>query len=513
MKISCSKKKLNSLKKSFLVTISVLTLLNCSVNVRQNQTANPPNFIFVLTDDQTVDTIRALGNYDINTPHIDSLVKEGTSFTHVFNQGSWSGAVCAPSRKMINTGRHLHRTGYGPKTAKNDQFRSKMMGEILQEEGYETFITGKWHIDEESLRRSFSLGKSIFMPVRTGMSFEERGGQYSPLVADYDGNDQNPQNFQQRREMKLSSELFADAAIGYLESKERRNSKPFFIYLSFLTPHDPRQAPPEFINMYPPENIPIPPNMLPEHPFDEGDHNIRDEVLLAFPRTESSIKWYIAQYYAVISHLDAQIGRLLDALDTTGFRDNTYIIFTSDNGIANGQHGLLGKQNQYDHSVRVPFIITGPDIKRGEKKTGMFYIHSVLPTVLELAGVEIPNTVDSKSIVPLLREEKNTVHDVIYGSYKHFQRMVRTESHKLIYYPMLEKYQLFDLRVDPNEMNDISNNPENFDIVTTLMSELEQLKILVGDPLKNDEPEESYASYAEKYKHYATHPRRSINKE
>ena len=83
MKISCSKKKLNSLKKSFLVTISVLTLLNCSVNVRQNQTANPPNFIFVLTDDQTVDTIRALGNYDINTPHIDSLVKEGTSFTRV----------------------------------------------------------------------------------------------------------------------------------------------------------------------------------------------------------------------------------------------------------------------------------------------------------------------------------------------------------------------------------------------------------------------------------------------
>ena len=91
--------------------------------------------------------------------------------------------------------------------------------------------------------------------------------------------------------------------------------------------------------------------------------------------------------------------------------------------------------------------------------------------------------------------------------------MVRTESHKLIYYPMLEKYQLFDLRVDPNEMNDISNNPENFDIITTLMSELEQLKILVGDPLKNDEPEKSYASYAEKYKHYATHPRRSINKE
>ena len=513
MKNSCSKEKLNSLKKSFLVTISVLTLLNCSVNVRQNQITDPPNFIFVLTDDQTVNTIRALGNYDINTPNIDRLTKEGTSFTHVFNQGSWSGAVCAPSRKMINTGRHLHRTGYGPKTAKNDQFRSKMMGEILQEEGYETFITGKWHIDEESLRRSFSMGKSIFMPVRTGMSFEERGGQYSPLVADYDGNDQNPQNFQQRREMKLSSELFADAAIGYLESKERRNSKPFFIYLSFLTPHDPRQAPPEFINMYPPENIPIPPNMLPEHPFDEGDHNIRDEVLLAFPRTESSIKWYIAQYYAVISHLDAQVGRLLDALDTTGFRDNTYIIFTSDNGIANGQHGLLGKQNQYDHSVRVPFIITGPDIKRGEKKTGMFYIHSVLPTVLDLADVEIPTTVDSKSILPLLRGEKNTVHNAIYGSYKHFQRMVRTETHKLIYYPMLEKYQLFDLQVDPHEINDISKNPENFDIKSTLISELEQLKTLVGDPLKNDQPEESYAHYAEKYKHFATHPRRSINKE
>tara|TARA_B110000008_G_C16977196_1_gene566355 strand:+ start:460 stop:1995 length:1536 start_codon:yes stop_codon:yes gene_type:complete len=454
--------------------------------------AEQPNFLLILTDDQTVDTINALGNSTIHTPNIDQIAESGTSFTHVFNQGSWSGAVCAPSRRMINTGRHLYRTGYGPKKAEDDLHRAPLMGEVLQQAGYETFITGKWHIDNESIRRSFSLGSAIY---EGGMSAKDKGGQFKPLVAEYDGNDDNPQNFMVHEGNKHSSELFIDAAIDYLDKKTSRNDNPFFMYVAFLAPHDPRQSPQEYMDMYPADAIPTPANMLPEHPFDEGDHLIRDEVLLPYPRIPETIKPFIGEYYAMITHMDAQIGRLLDQLEASEFAENTIIIFTSDHGLAVGQHGLLGKQNQYDHSARVPFIVSGPGIPENSIKSGMFYLHSVFPTVLDLAGIDIPESVDAQSIAPLLNGEQDSMHSSIYGAYKNFQRMVRTDKYKLIYYPVLNRTQLFDMQQDPLEMDDLSGDPANQQLVEELMAELEVLKQQVGDPLINSDPVDSFAPF------------------
>ncbi|MEH6550566.1 MAG: sulfatase-like hydrolase/transferase [Pseudomonadales bacterium] len=460
--------------------------------------AEQPNFLFILTDDQTVNTIGALGNSEILTPNMDRLAAQGTSFTHVFNQGAWSGAVCAPSRRMINTGRHLYRTGLGPKTAKNDHAKKyPLMGEVLQQAGYETFMTGKWHVDNASFRRSFSLGSAIY---EGGMSAEGKGGQFEPRVAEYDGNDDNPENFVVRTENKHTSELLADSAITYLQAKEQRNDKPFFMYVAFLAPHDPRQSPQEYVDMYPASAITLPPNFLPEHPFDEGDHYIRDEVLLPFPRVEATVKPFIGEYYAMITHLDAQIGRILDTLDSSPYADNTIVIFTSDHGLAAGQHGLLGKQSQYDASIRAPFIISGPGIPVAKQAPGMFYLHSIFPTVLDLADIAIPDSVDTASITPLIRGERDTEHEAIYGAYKHFQRMVRTDNYKLIYYPMLKKTQLFDLQNDPWEMNDLSDDPENAQLIIELQAQLETLKQAVGDPLKNDTPEASFAEYMSKSK-------------
>ena len=516
MKMSNKKSLLEYLRTVTPLIIGALTLLGChhessKVEAAVSPGGERPNFIFLLTDDQNYHTIRELGNKHIFTPNLDKLVRRGMSFSHVFNQGSWEAAVCGPSRKMLNTGRHLFKTGYGPPTAVNDQFRGPLLGEILQQNGYDTFITGKWHIDEESLRRSFTSGRNVFMPLGMGMSFHEEGGQFNPLVADYDGNDLNIENFKTRRANKFSNELFVDSAIDYLKKRKNINKVPFFLYLSFLTPHDPKHAPEKYLKMYPIDDIPVPDNMLPEHPFNEGDHNARDEVLLPFPRTELRIKWHIARYYAMVSHLDAEIGRLLDYLEKSELRDKTVIIFTSDNGLANGQHGLLGKQNQYDHSVRIPLIFAGPSIDAGVRKTGMFYLHSLFPTILDIAKIEAPKDTDSVSVAGLLSGNQDHVRESIYGAYKNLQRMVRTRSHKLIYYPHIEKTQLFNIVNDPLEMRDISEDKDNEILIATLLAELERLKVEVGDPLQNENPVESFYEYKKDDYYPKRWPRRELN--
>ena len=465
--------------------------------VEEGSVEESPNILFILTDDQTVNTINSLGNSAIQTPNLDRLAKKGTSFTHVYNQGSWSGAVCAASRRMINTGRHLFHTGLASTHDGSNQEQYPLMGEVLQENGYETFITGKWHIDTPTLRRSFSLGSAVH---ESGMSGVRSGGQFHPNVAEYDGDDSVQTKLPTQQANKHSSELFTDAAINYLENKSARNEKPFFMYVAYLAPHDPRQSPQEYVNMYPPENIELPANYKPEHPFDQGDHSLRDEALLPFPRTEEAVKNFIAEYYAMITHLDAQVGRLLEALDSSEYGDNTLVIFTSDHGLAVGQHGLLGKQSQYDHSVRAPFIVKGPGIPADKVSKGAFYLHSIFPTVLDYAGIDIPNTVETVSVMPLIRGEQDAVHETVYGAYKRYQRMLRDDQYKLIYYPMLKKSQLFDISNDPLEMNDLSENPAHAERLVAMHQLLEGWKQRVGDPLNNDDPVGSYSNYYTKSK-------------
>ncbi len=490
-----------------IVTVAGLGVMSACNNHSNKVTANvpepkpeasafnnseKPNFLFILTDDQTVNTINALGNSRIETPNIDKLVKGGMAFTHVYNQGSWSGAVCAASRRMINSGRHLFNTGLGPKVPGASNKSYPLMGEVLQKNGYETFMTGKWHLNNQSLRRSFSLGSAVF---EGGMSGTKKGGQFHPSVAEYDGDDTVKGKLATRVEHQHSSELFTDAAIDYLANKSQRNDKPFFMYVAYLAPHDPRESPQDYVDMYPPETIDLPPNFMAEHPFDQGDHSLRDEVLLPFPRTETAVKQFIAEYYAMITHLDAQIGRLLNQLDVSGYTDNTVIIFTSDHGLAVGQHGLLGKQNQYDHSVRTPFIMKGPGIPTNKKVRGMFYLHSVFPTVLDFAGIDTPDYIESSSIMPLVRGEKEQIHDTIYGSYKHYQRMLTDNNYKLIYYPLLKKTQLFNVANDPYELKDLSQDPTFAERISSMHVALDDWKRRVGDPLTNDDPSGSYMHY------------------
>jgi len=482
------KKILSTIKclhKSMLVAFTLTSAMLTTACASED---SKPNFLLIITDDQSIDTINALGNKDIQTPNIDKLAHSGMAFTHVFNQGSWSGAVCAPSRQMINTGRNLHFTGFSPKSNKTTY---PLMGETFKNAGYETFITGKWHVGSDALKRSFDIGRAVH---EGGMAPISKGGQWKPWLTDFS------ESIKWKKEQKEqhTSEAFADAAIEYLDTKDKRNQSPFLMYVAFTAPHDPRQSPQSYVDKYPAESMKLPPNFVPMPEIDAGDYNIRDEALMTFPRTESQTKEFIGEYYAMIEHLDHQVGRILDKLESSKYAKNTYIIFTSDHGLAVGKHGLAGKQSVYDHSIRAPFIMTGKGIPANTQSKGMFYLNSIFATTAELAGIEVPRSVQAPSILPLISGEKKVMNEYIYGSYRHFQRMARSDRYKLVYYPMLKRNVLFDLENDPWEMHDISQKPGSDKIIRHLTTKLEELKIQVGDPLKNEDPENSYQPFTGK---------------
>lgn len=213
-------------------------------------------------------------------------------------------------------------------------------------------------------------------------------------------------------------------------------------------------APQKFRDLYQEEKIPLPPNFRAEHPFDNGELNVRDEKLAGFPREAEEIRQHIAAYYAMISHLDAQIGRVLDALEKSGSAGSTVVIFAGDNGLAVGQHGLMGKQNIYDHSVRVPLLMSGPGIPEGETRDSLCYLLDIFPTLCQMLRLPIPASVEGKSLLPVLKKRGAKVRTSVFLGYRKFQRGVRTEDNwKLIRYNVagLETTQLFDLNGDPWE--------------------------------------------------------------
>ena len=438
----------------------------------------PPNILFFFTDDQRFDTIRALGNPYVITPTMDRLVAAGTAFTHAHIPGGTSGAVCMPSRAMLHTGRTLfHLRGAG----EDIPLDHVLMGEHLRAHGYRTWGTGKWHNGVSSFTRSFCDGGEIF--------FGGMADHWNVPVFDYDPKGRYdatwPQCVDPRRSNALmlrkgdhlragrhSSELFADAAVEWLQRYDSGDS--FFIYVSFLAPHDPRTMPREYLDLYDPEDIPLPGNFLGGHPFDNGDLKGRDELLEDFPRDPAEVRRHIAEYYAMITHMDAQMGRVMDALQACGKAEDTIVVFAGDNGLALGQHGLFGKQNLYEHSVRVPLVFAGPGVPRGVRRNAFAYLLDIFPTLCELTGIDTPGTVEGSSLVPALEGPGVGPRNTMFGAYRQWQRMVKDERYKLIEYVVdgQRTTQLFDLAEDPEECHNLAGDGSQADRLQELRNQL-----------------------------------------
>ncbi|MCA9173703.1 MAG: sulfatase-like hydrolase/transferase [Planctomycetales bacterium] len=446
-----------------------------------------PNILFIFADDQAFDTIGALGNDEVETPNLDQLVRRGATFTRAYNQGSWSGAVCVASRTMLVTGRYLwHANEVYGQTDKLFRQQQRLWPQLLEAAGYETYFSGKWHIRADA-QQAFSVCNHVRpgMPKQTPQGYNRpqdgKPDVWSPYDPKFGGFWEGGKHW---------SEVLGDDGVDYL-SRAAKSDKPFFMYLAFNAPHDPRQSPKEYVDNYPLDKISIPKSFVPEYPLDIGANRIRDEQLAPFPRTEHSIKVNRQEYYAIITHLDVQVGRILEALEKSGKADNTYIFFTADHGLAVGRHGLMGKQNMFDHSIRVPFMVVGPNIQGGQKVESPIYLQDAMATSLDLAGIEKPKHVEFQSVMPLLRGDTSGARDAIYSGYLEVQRAVTYEGYKLILYPKIKAALLYHLDQDPLELRDLMGDESSRVIAKRLFKKLQQLQVETGDQLKleKDYPE------------------------
>ncbi|MDB4345745.1 sulfatase-like hydrolase/transferase [bacterium] len=443
------------------------------------QAQDKPNIVFIFADDMSYETIAAHGMLDIDTPHLDTLVESGASFTHAYNMGAWGGAVCAASRTMINTGRFLWNAQASTKPSIKEEL---MWGQRMQAAGYQTYFAGKWHVPSANPEGLFNTVKN----VRKGMPYGHPAGYSRPKGPEDYANGWKPWETKYGgfwEGGKHWSEVLADDADEYF-GKAAEEDKPFFMYLAFNAPHDPRQAPKEYIDRYPLERIKMPENFLEQYPYADKicGLKLRDERLMPYPRTEFAVKVNRQEYFALITHMDDQIGRMLEALEATGKADNTYIVFTADHGLAVGHHGLSGKQNMYDHSVRVPFLVVGPGVEAGSQIGTPIYLQDVMATSLDLADASMED-IEFKSLLPLLRGESVEHYDSIYGAYMKRQRMIRVEDWKFIYYPTADVERLFNLKKDPNEMNDLARNPEYASKLAEMYAAMTELSHQMNDPI------------------------------
>ena len=420
-----------------------------------------PSLLFLLADDQRADTIGGWGNRNIRTVHLDRLVQQGMSFRKAYCMGSIHGAVCVPSRAMIMGGRTLFRSNM------------KLEGQttfpqLLGEAGYRTFGTGKWHNGQSSFARSFQESGNVMFG---GMSDHSRVPIHDQQP---DGSFAGPRNAD-----GFSSTLFADAAIGFLESCD--GEQPFFCYVAFTAPHDPRMPPPPWDELYRKDPPPLPANFMPQHPFDTGQMAIRDEVLADWPRTEPVIRDQLAEYYGMISQMDQQIGRILKVLDDRDLSENTIVVFAADHGLAMGSHGLLGKQSLYEHSMLAPLIIRGRRIAENSECQELVYLHDLYPTFCEYAGVKPPQDAEGSSLRPLLEGRGEPIRDSLFTAYAKYGRALRDGHWKLIRWPQVNHTQLFNLAKDPHELENLAGDPAYRGQVDRMLGKLVDWQLATND--------------------------------
>lgn len=438
--------------------------------------ASRPHICLTVADDQRATALGVAGIEAVRTPHLDALSTGGVRFSHAFHLGSCHGAICAPSRAMLHTGQpyfHLDPQLLGPTYAAPETTVKvpPTLGQKLRARGYDTFATGKWHNGVASFHASFSSGAQIF--------FGGMCDHWHVPAFDFDPSGKYPppnRSFAKG----MSTELFAQAAIDFIRSR-KDNPEPFFCYCAFTAPHDPRTPPDHWRQAYRPAEMPLLPNMRSSPTADPGTLDLRDERLLGIPREVDELQRSLAEYYGMVSHLDEWIGKIHDAIREIGVWDQTIVAHTADHGLAVGQHGLLGKQNLYDHSVRVPLIISGPGWPRGQVRDSLCYQHDLHPTLLAAAGIPIDG--GFQNLLPTSTAPAAPDREFVGCAYADLMRMVRSRRHKLIEYTLPEnsRRELFDLDADPWELNNLADTPEGQAPLRSLATALRSWQQSVGD--------------------------------
>lgn len=433
--------------RSLLLLANLVSLAGHAIQAAEPESGRP-NFVFILVDDQSPFDLKMYNERSsLDTPNLDRLAARGMVFDGAYHMGSFSGAVCMPSRHMIMSGRtvwHLPPAPWGAKTSP-PQLDQQTIPAVFNRSGYATMRTCKMGNSYEAANKLFTVRRDA---SKRGGTHESGSGWHGDQVMDY---------LQEREAAKASA--------------------PFLIYYGFSHPHDTRDGTPELLAKYgaanhtdqsaPPSLHSLQPrlplNYLAAHPFDMTHADVRDEVDVSGVwkrRDEASIRNEIGRQYACSENIDIQIGRVMMRIEELGQLANTYVFYTADHGMSIGRHGLMGKQNLYQHTWRVPFIVAGPGIKPGSRAEGNIYLLDVLATLCDLAGIPVPESSEGISFRPVLEGKKTSIREVMYGVYsggsKPGIRCVKKGGWKLIEYEApdrgVRETQLFNLAENPEEL-------------------------------------------------------------
>lgn len=431
-----------------------------------------PNILFIIADDQSPFDFKFHNPKSaLEAPVIERLAAQGMVIDGAYQMGSWVGGVCTASRHMIMSGRTVWHIPDKRKRALNPNIKDPTLvppnlaqftiPAVFNRAGYDTMRTCKRGNSYEAANELFSVRHDA----------TKRGGTE-----------------------ETGSAWHAKQILKYLNSRElTKDTDPFLIYFGFSHPHDVRDGTPELLEKYGavnhrdksslplanPKQPELPINWLPKHPFHHGHPGLRDAVSVPGVwerRDERTIRNEIGRQFACSENIDRQIGRVLEKLEAMNELENTYIIYTADHGMAIGRHGLQGKQNLYEHTWRVPFIVKGPGIEPGSRAQGNAYLLDTLATICDLANVQIPETNEGRSLKPVLFGQKQAIRDTLFGVYcggtKPGMRSVRKGEWKLIKYDVMNgqvrETQLFNLKTNPHEF--IAEHRKNQPDLTNLAS-------------------------------------------
>ncbi len=394
-----------------------------------------PNLLFIFPDQMRAQALGAMGNPDVRTPHLDRLASQGVLFENTLA----NSPVCSPARAVMLTGKYAHRNGM---IANDLRLRESeiTLAEIFRDAGYRTGFIGKWHLDGGPRLPGFVPPG----PRRQGFEFWA-ANECSHRHFDNTYFRDTPEPI---RMAAFEPEVWTDLAIEFLRARHS-DARPFFLMIAMGPPHDPYGAPERYMKLYDPDRLTMRPNWKPA------------------PKTPGPKE--IAAYYAAITAIDEQIGRLMEELDRTGLAEETIVWFTSDHGDMLGSHGLPLKRKPFEESIRVPGILRYPRrIPGGRRESALFSHVDFAPTFLALCGLKPPRAMQGADLSRIALGQggagPDSAYFQIFGPYAPGRvtegwRGVRTQRYMYARY-RARPWVLFDLEKDPYQLQNLAEDPE-----------------------------------------------------
>lgn len=481
-----------------------------------------PNILFIMSDDHAAHAISAYGSRLAKvapTPNIDRLAREGILLQNAFCTNS----ICTPSRATLMTGQYAHTNGILTLSYRLDRERH-VLSKLIQAAGYQTAMVGKWHLGVEPAGFDYYC-------VLPG-----QGSYFNPIMREKGKPWPNNERRFAGYDSKHSSDVITDQSLRWLKKRDKK--KPFFLMHHFKAPHDNFENAERYDWLFDDVDIPEPQSLWKKPNYGSeatkgtgtsiskrnkrrnmGYHMFVDRDLPDEQYTRTAYQRYLKKFLRCVRGVDDSVGRLLKYLEDTGDLDNTVILYTADQGFMLGEHDYIDKRWMYEESLRVPFLVRYPKtIRAGSVDDSIVNNVDFAPTLLDFAGIKAPASMQGRSFRPILEGRppadwptstyyRYWMHQAHHDVPAHYG--VRTKQYKLIFFyglpldargarktPTTPGWELYDLRKDPHEMNNVYRDPAYANVVKELKAELLRLKKQVGD---TDEKYPELMAVREKY--------------